>query len=54
VDDSDIIIIGTNWAEYGELKAVSDEGGLAGKTVFDSKRLFRKGDLAATDYVTIG
>jgi UDPglucose 6-dehydrogenase len=54
VDEAELIIIGTNWPEYKELLKMDSEGRLKGKTVFDSKRLFRKGDFSEAAYFTVG
>lgn len=51
---ADIIVIGTNWAEYKQMKQFNDEGILANKIVFDSKRLFTISDLDRCKYFTVG
>lgn len=54
VKDSELIIVGTNWPEYRELLRMDSADLLKGKVVFDSKRLFRKGDFSQADYYTVG
>lgn len=51
---ADVVIIGTNWAEYNDIKQLDRDGLLKNKIVFDTKRLFGKSDLVNTDYCTIG
>ena len=54
VDESDLVIVGTNWPEYRALLAMEQEGRLRGKILFDSKRLFKKEDFSKATYFTVG
>jgi UDPglucose 6-dehydrogenase len=54
VDESEIIIVGTNWPEYRDLLKMEEHGRLKGKFVFDSKRLFSKGQFSRSTYFTVG
>jgi UDPglucose 6-dehydrogenase len=54
VEEAELIVVGTNWPEYRELLKMDAEGRLKGKLVFDSKRLFRKGDFKQATYFTVG
>lgn len=54
IDQSDIIIIGTNWTEYKILKDLDNNSKIKDKTIFDTKRLFSKGDFNNNKYLTIG
>jgi UDPglucose 6-dehydrogenase len=47
---SDVIIVATKWQEYRALTALD----LAGKIVFDARRMFRPADLKTARYLTIG
>lgn len=49
IDNVDIIIIGTNWSEYLELKNL-----VKYKTIFDTKRLFFINDISDVNYLTFG
>ncbi|WP_456854785.1 UDP binding domain-containing protein [Bradyrhizobium sp. USDA 4501] len=50
VEWAEIVIIVTRTQEYGELASMQ----VAGKAVFDARRLLNPADLAAADYLTIG
>ncbi len=54
IASADIIVIGTNWPEYRVLIDMDLQELLNGKIVFDTKRLFAKGDIKNADYCTIG
>ena len=54
VDEAELIIVGTNWPEYRDLLKMEEDGRLKGKFVFDSKRLFRKGEFTQATYFTVG
>jgi UDPglucose 6-dehydrogenase/GDP-mannose 6-dehydrogenase len=50
VNKVDIIVIGTNWPEYTELKDIIKNN----ITVFDTKRLFSINDMSNVNYLTFG
>ena len=47
---ADIVIVATRWPEYRALA----EAGLAGKIVFDARRMFAPAELDAARYLSIG
>ena len=51
IEDSDIIIICTNWNEYSELAAMKDL--LKGKIVFDTRSLLSGIDVSDFQYLTV-
>jgi UDPglucose 6-dehydrogenase/GDP-mannose 6-dehydrogenase len=50
VNEVDIIVIGTNWSEYLELKNIIRNN----ITIFDTKRLFSINDIPDVNYLTFG
>ncbi len=53
VDDSEVIIIGTNWEEYLKLKSFLKPN-LSPKIIYDCKRLFSANEITGNIFITFG
>lgn len=50
VADADVIVLATRWPEFGELSGMD----LSGKVLFDARHMFKRSEMNAESYLSIG